>query len=247
MPSKRIRSNAPSVGGGGGSVTVLDAFTDAFTLKIFFTETANATPTDADSYVINFNAGDDPNAGQSETVQLAFPAPDFADTSVVPTDADSFTMRVWLSASAGGTNPSNADGANNGTVATLQTAVAGAATISMTSTLGASLPTATVTSVVYRGWFKSVNTLVTSTGSLIMHSTTAAFADVTMFTNSGLSTTVDHLSGDFTFDLIAAGINTLAKLQSCQMIHRTTDAVAGVTPQVLTVDAGCLEVVGAFS
>ena len=56
----------------------------------------------------------------------------------------------------------------------------------------------------------------------------------------------EYLTGDFTYDLYAAGVNTLAKLQSCQMLHRVSDAVAGVTPHVLTVDAGAIDITGAF-
>ena len=79
-----------------------------------------------------------------------------------------------------------------------------------------------------------------------MHSTTGAFADLTMFSNAALSTTVDHSTGDFTYDLIAAGVNTLAKLQSCQLLTSTADAAAGVTPAVLTFDAAEIELTGTF-
>lgn len=220
--------------------------TDTYVINLL-QDDPNAIPTDVDSYVINLTQ-DETNDAQSETVELAFPSPDFGDSSDVPTDVNVITMRVWLSGSSGtgSTNPANANSSNDAAVATLTTVVLGTNPITLTSALGANVPNVNVTSAVYRGWFKSVNVVVTSSGVLKMHSTTAAFADITMFTNAALATTVDHLSGDFTFDLVAAGVDTLAKIQSCQMLHIVSDAVAGVTPHILTVDSGCIEVVGAF-
>lgn len=244
MPSKRVRSSSLIVTG-GGSTTSVDPFTDAFSLKINLTED-NAAPSDAAAFAIALLQTDS-NADLTETVTLAFPAPDFADTNLTPSELNSFTLRIWLSSSSGATNPGNADGQNNGTVATLQTAVAGASTIQMQSNLGVNVPSGVIiTSASYRSWFKSVNTLITSTGRIDMTSTGGLFANIALFNNSALNATVDHLSGDFTFDLVAAGVNTLAKLQSCHISHQVNDAVAGVTPHVLTVDAGCIEIAGAF-
>jgi hypothetical protein len=231
----------------GSSSSGPAGFSDTFNIGIKLND-SNVVPSDSGTFTINL-AQSDTNSTQSETVKLEFPAPDFGDTSTAPTESRNFKVIVWMSASSGTgtTNPTNADGSNNGTIATLQTAALGTNPITLTSSLGSNVPTVLVTAILYRGWFKSVNTLVTSTGTLIMHSTTAAFSDIVMFTNSGLGATVDHLTGTFTFDLFAAGVNTLAKLQSCQMLHRVTDAVAGVTPHVLTVDAGSVEVTGAFT
>lgn len=302
-PSDYLWSDAPAgtttvvVGPGPGG----EGFTDAFALRISFTETANVEPTDAvslgitvpdtndvqsdtvslgisvddttavptdalttlaitiaddtgiaaqsdvDTYAIAFNAGNDSNADLSETVALSFPAPDFADTSTAPTEANSFTLRCWLSGSvqtAGTvTNPTNADGANNATVASMTTAALGTNPV-MTSNCGSGLPTATVSAAIYRGWWNAAITLATSHCIIVAHSSSAAFSDVTMI---DVTASVNHLTGDFTFDLIGAGINTLAKLQSLQVIHKSTDAVAGVTPATFTVDAGCIELTGAFT
>lgn len=240
----KIIGGGSSGGGGGGP-----AFTDTFSLGIKFADT-NASPTDTGAFALSA-AYADTNAAQSDTAQLKFPAPDFADTSVAPTDANSVTMRVWLSATTmnstnGVTSPANADGANNGAVATYTSAAAGDANPRTTSTLGGNVPSVTVTSVSLRGWFKSVNTLATSTTKLVLHSSSALFADQIIFSNTTLNSTVDHLSGDFTYDLIANGINTLAKIQSVQLLASTQDAAAGVTPAVLTLDAATLEIVGAF-
>jgi hypothetical protein len=231
---------------GGGGTSGPAGFSDSFSLQINASD-ISSVPTDDSTFVINLSLSDDV-AEQSETVTLAFPSPDFADTSDLPTDGNVFTVRVWLASSSGTgtTNPTNADGMNDAAVATLQTVALGTNPITLTSTIGANVPAVTVTAVTYRGWFKSVNTLATSTGTLIMHSTTGLFTDITMFTNSATNTTINHLGGTFSFDLFAAGVNTLAKLQSCQMLHRVSDTVAGISPHVLTVDAGAIDITGAF-
>ncbi|MFV8336425.1 hypothetical protein ACNQF7_10120 [Flavobacterium sp. RSP29] len=218
----------------------LAGFTDSFSLKIKATDSI-ATPTDSFSMSLKLTQSDT-NAGQTETASLKFPQPDFADTSGTPTESSSFKIRVWLSSSSGATNPTNADGSNNGTVASISTAPAGAATVTLTSVLGVNIPTLIITSAIYRSWFKSVNTLVSGNGNITIRSTNALFSDIIIFTNSGLNTTVDKLDGSFTYDLILNGINTLEKLKSIQILHKTTDAAAGVTPHVLTVDAGCIEI-----
>lgn len=247
MPSKKIRSSFPSVtGGGGGPNTTILGFTDSFFLNIVAEDTVPAQTDDATFQLAFLQA--DTIAAQTEAVTLNISGPGFSDTNAGQTDAVSFVVRVWLSASAGTgvTNPSNANLENDGTNAVVQTALANPATETMTSSLGVNVPSGSITSAVYRGWFRSVNNLVTSRGSVIAHSSTALFTDITMFNNIALTTTIDHLDGSFNYDLFAAGVNTTAKLQSLEIYHQTQDAAAGVTPHVLTVDAGCLDVVGAF-
>ncbi len=252
MTRRRIRSSPKIeltttviVGGGGG-----DAFSDFMALSIIAPE-ANAVPTDSALFALAA-AYSDNNDVQSESVLLGISGTGINDSNAVPTDTNSFTARVWLSATTmnstnGVTNPANANGQNDGTVATYQSAALGDTNPRTTSTLGANVPAFTVTSAIIRVWFRSANTLVTSSGSLIVHSITALFADIIMFTNNGLNSTIDHLGGTFTFDLVANGINTLAEIQSIQFIAGTADAVAGVTPHVLTLDAACVEIVGAFT
>jgi len=218
---------------------------DTYQLALALAED-NATQADVDTYILNL-LQTDVNADHAETVGLTFPAGSFPESSAAPTEASSFTMRVWLSASAGSgvTNPANADGQNNATNAVISTAALGASTETLTSSLGANVPGGvSVASAIYRGWFALTVTLPTSTGRIVARSTSALFADVTMFTATA---STSHVNGTFTFDLIAAGIDTLAKLQSLQILHSTTDAVAGVTPAVLNVDAGCVELAAAFS
>lgn len=243
------------VRGGGGGGAVSPAFTETINLNIKAAD-SSATPTDAAGFALAL-AQAEASAAPTEAVKLGISGTGVNDSNAAPTETKTFTMRIWLSGSATApdlgasdpvTNPANADGANNGTVATLQTAVAGNGNCALGSALGVNIPAGvSVASAVYRGWFKSVNTLITSSGNLYLHSLTGLFADRTFFTNAGLNTTVDHLSGDFTYDLIANGINTLAKLKDIRMLHYTRDTVSGVTPHVLTVDAGCIELAGAFT
>ncbi len=240
-------TSPPSVTGGGGTVT-LDAYTDAFSLTITTTD-SNAAPTDDATFALAL-ALTDTNDAQTETVSLGITG--FADSNDVPTDSNTFTMRVWLSGSTGTsgnvTNPANANGQNDGAIGVCKTVVAGATTARITSNLGGNIPAGvTLSSVIYRGWFSSVNSLTTSGGQLIFHSPSALFSDLIIFTNQALNTTIDHLAGTFTYDVLAGGINTLAKLQDIQMWHNAFDLAAGVSPTVLNVDAGCLEIAGAFS
>lgn len=165
------------------------------------------------------------------------------DNNAALSDVRTSLARFWLSGSAGAnvTNPANANGSNNGTVSSQQTVALGATTTTMTSDCGSNIPAATAfATAVYRGWYNLTLGLAGSY-AIKVHSSSALFVDITMVTGA----TVNHLSGDFTFDLVAAGVDTLAKLRSAQILHITTDAVAGVNPTILTVDAGAIELTGA--
>lgn len=242
---ERARSRTSgAVGGTGGTVIITpgDAFTESIGLTIQTTD-ANAAPTDNPTFQLNV-ATSDSNAEPTEAVGLTIGGQ--ADTNATPTDARSALIRVWLSASAGAgvTNPANADGQNDAVNATVSTAVAGSTTETMTSALGSNVPSGiTFSSANYRGWVRFQTTLITSTARLIARSTSALFSDITMFTQSTLNGDTNFLDGSFTFDLVAAGVNTLAKLQSLQIVHETVDAAAGVTPAIVTVDAGAVDIV----
>jgi hypothetical protein len=201
-----------------------------------------ALPTDAASYAFGFSATD-ANTAPTETAALNLKG--YGDTNAAPTDTKSSVAQFFLSASAGTshvTSPANANGKNDGTSSTQQTAAAGATTETLTSSCGVGIGAGTTfTTAVYRGWFVATVPVPTSSVKIVLHSTTAAFADVTALTTTA---TLNSATGTFTFDLVAAGINTLAKLQSVQVLHSTTDAAAGVSPAVLTVDAGCVELAG---
>lgn len=236
-------------GAGGGSGDGPD-LSDDFSIQLK-ADDFNTAPTDADTYQIALEQSDT-NAGHTEAVSLTFPSGNFGSTNAAPTEGSSFTVRVWLASNAAvdgaPANVANADGQNDGAVCTLETNVAGSNEESINSDIGAVVPGGlTISSVTYRGWFTSENTLVTSKGEIWAESDTAAFSDILVFRNQDLNTTFDHSSGDFTFDLYAAGVDTSAKLSSLQIRHYVNDAVAGVTPHTMTVDAGAVDVAGAFS
>jgi hypothetical protein len=222
-------------------ISGVGGFSDFFSIAID-AQDYNATPTDNYSIAGDYRL-DDINAGQTETVSIKIPQPAFSDSIETQTESTSFKFRVWLSGSTGGTTPANADGSNNGTVATLRTAVAGPSTITLTSQLGINVPNLTITSAIYRGWFKSVNILTTSFGRIFLVSDGALFANKIMINNSTVNTTIDSLDGSFTYDLIANGIDTIEKIQSISLRHNTSDVAAGLSPHVMTVDAGCIELI----
>lgn len=248
MPAKHIRSYTPASGGGGQPPEVIEAFVDNFALTFSFTD-SNTAPTDDATLQLNASYAES-NAGQGESVTLKLPSPpDFVDDNAAPTDGNLVTMQVWLanSAGAGVTNPANADGENDGSFANISTAALGSNTETLTSDAGSQTPSGLVLSeVIYRGWFNANTPAGTSTAEIVATSVGGLFSDIVMYSLSGLGASIDSNDGHITFDLTGAGIDTEAKLQSLQVLHRTTDLVAGVTPAVMNVDAGALEIVGAF-
>lgn len=241
MTRKRIQTKTPNVQGGGEVTPGTSGIVEDFSLKIIAPDT-NVAPSDDGTFQITILQADT-NATPDEGVSLSFPDPDFPDTNVAPSDARTALLRVWLanSAGAGVTNPTNANGVNDGARAAIATAVAGSTTETLTSDIGVSIGAGlTFSSAIYRGWFNCTRPLPTSTVVIIAHSTSALFSDITLFSGTG---TENHDSGDFTVDLVALGIDTLAKLQSLQILHRTTDAAAGVSPATINVDAGAVDIV----
>lgn len=226
---------------GGGT-----AFTDTFSLE-FNLEDSATSATEAASFEVAL-ATEDNALAATETVTLGISGAGNNDSANAATESQIVSLKVWLSDSSGTgvSNPNNANSEPNGAVATLQTVAAGTNPIIMTSVLGANVPSFTVTAALYRGWFRSANILSSSSTTIVLESITAEFSDITMFSNTGIGTTIDYLDGSFTFDLTAAGVNTLAKLQSCRVIHRTQDAASGITPASLTVDASAIEITGGF-
>lgn len=191
-----------------------------------------------------FYLQEDLNTTQIEAVNLSFPSGVYGDNTTTPTDNRTFKMSVWLSESSGPgvTNPANANSEANGVSAVVATAPAGSTNEQLTSNLGSNIGQVNFTSAVYRGWFRLQTTLSTSTASVIARSSNGSFADIVMRSESSLNGDSNFLNGSFTFNLFAAGINTLTKIQSLQIYHRTVDAVAGVNQATTTVDAGALEI-----
>lgn len=208
---------------------------DSFGLGFKLAESVGV-PTDSVAYAASLTQAET-NAAPSDTVQTGLT---YAETANAPTDARTSTGNFWLSGSAGAgvTNPGNADGANDAANASVKTALAGAETVTLTSAVGVGVPAATpVTAATYRGWFNAPTSAV-STVKVTLRSTTAAFADVVMLDVT--FALVAHADGSFVFDIFAAGVNTLAKIQSCQVLHSVTDSVPGGGTTLL-VNAGRIE------
>ena len=184
-------------------------------------------------------------SAQTETVKADIQG--LGDSNTAPAEAQSFLVKFWLNDSAGTgvSTPTNANGTNDGANAVVSTAPAGATTETLTSDVGDSIPAGTsFTAAVYRGYFRLRTTFATSTAEVVLTSNGALFTDKVMATLAAVNGDTNHLTGTFTYDLIANGVDTLAKLQSCRVLHRTTDAAAGVSPAIVDVDAGTIEMTG---
>jgi hypothetical protein len=225
-----------------GAGTGTGGFDDNFSINIKVDE-GNETLIEDVNYAIALEQNDT-NQGQIEALELKFPAGVYSENSVVPTDEKGFLIKVWLSGSTGTrvTNPTNANGENNAGFAVVSTAPGDSTPNELLqSNLGSNLGNYSFSSAIYRGFFKAETPIQTGLARVTAISSTGAFSNIILFNLSSIGGSTDFLSGSFTFDLFAAGINTIAKLQSLTIQHRTTDAIAGVTPAILTVDAGCLE------
>lgn len=227
---------------GGGSV--VPCIEDAFSLQIVAGET-NGPLTDDATFGIDM-LQNETNAEPTEEALLTFPSGGFDEQNAEPSEARSVLLRVWLSnttGSSGVANPSNANGPNDGLIATCQTQVGGSNPEVLTSDCGVNVPAGvTFTGLLYRGWFRARIVIGTSLIRLIARSNAALFADITMYSINTPGADDNHLTGNFTFDLFAAGVNTLAKLQSLTIRQESQDAVNGVTPATLDVDAGAADI-----
>lgn len=225
-------------GGGGAAPAGPSGLTDAFSLGIKVAE-SNANPTDAASYVLGLALADT-SAAPSDLLQIGFTLP---DSIAAPTDAYSSVGILWGTGSAGAgvTTPANADGPNNATTAVVSTAVAGATTETLTSNCGNGAQAGTVyTSIKFKGWYRLNTVLVTSEAKVVIHSSTAAFTDIIIESIAAVNTINDHLTIPFISPELIGTIDTLAKLQTAQIVYSTTDVAAGVSPAIVTVDAGSL-------
>jgi hypothetical protein len=210
---------------------------DGYGIRLLIRDT-HVAPTDRANYAGTLTLSD---TSATPTDALTINIGKILDLANPPTDTRTSTGYFWLSGTTGSanntTNPANANSTPDGAVATAKTAALGAAVAALTSAVGINIPTNTpVNSAIYRGWF-SYTTTAASTSRTILRSTSALFADIVM----QVSTTAFNFSdGSFTFNIFAAGVNTLAKLRSCQVIHQVTDTIAGAGG-TLSVDAGRIE------
>ena len=215
---------------------------DLFTSLSIEISDSNSEPSDAATFVLTFFRT---NGNVAPTDALSsLRVNGLGDTTSVPTDGKSANGYFWLSGTTGTsgntTTPGNADGANDSVLASAKTVALGATTARLTSNVGSNIPNGTsFSAAIYRGWFNFLAG-ATSTKSLTFHSSTGLFSDVVAISQT---TALDSSTGTYTFDLVAAGINTLAKLQSLQVYHTVVDAVAGTGVRI-DVDAGRVELTG---
>lgn len=235
LPAASVIGRYCPAAGGGCPAPI----SDTFRIGVIGSDTS-AAPTDAARSAIAAR-GSESNTAPTDTAKAGISGP--SDTNAAPSDGKSATVALWLAAgteTSNVTNPNNANGQNDGSSSSQETVALGAVTSSMTK---AGAMNTAFTSALFRGWFVATITLATSNITIKAHSTTGAYADITMLS---VNATTNHSGGTFTFDLFAAGLNTTAKLNSTQIQFTTTDAAAGATPAVLTVDAGRIELGGVF-
>lgn len=217
--------------------------TDAFSIGVKAAE-SNVAVADAGVFALTFIQADS-NATPTDPTTLRIGT--YADTTGTPTDAHSSVASLWGTGSAGAgvATPANADGVNNATTAVVSTAPAGSATETLTSNCGNAAAAGTFyASIVFKGWYKLNTVLSTSTAKVVIHSSTAAFTDIVIESIAAVNTTNDHLTTPFTSPELIGTIDTLAKLQTAQIVYSTTDAIAGTSPAIVTVDAGSLQLSG---
>ncbi len=218
------------------------SLSDSFPALTIRSSESSLSPTDTLTHFLNL-ALSDSNLSPTDLLKIAFT---FPDTNSSLSDTRTSLAKVWASGSAGTgvATPSNADGPNNSTNAVVSTAVASPATETMTSSCGSVISAGlTFSTVTFRGWYRLQTTLSSSTAVIIVRSSSALFTDITIETLSAINGDTNRLTTPFSVDL-SATINTLAKLQSAQFISQTTDAAAGVSPAITTVDALSLELTG---
>lgn len=189
---------------------------------------------------------DETNPIPTETSELTNVNDEF---NPIPTEVRTSTLNVWLSGctqtSANGTvAPANADGSNDGVFATVKTVALGATTATITSAAMGStkLPTGTpFTAAIARPYFRVTSPTIGSTWA-INATWTGGSATIDSIPQEDAQNTVrDHSTGNYTFDLFASGMNTVAKAQSLVITMTTTDSASGVGVK-LEVDAISIEI-----
>lgn len=202
-----------------------------------------STVIDSDSYVIS-TTYDDTSTSPSDGVSLGLNP---AETNSALTDSRSSIMRVWLAGATGNNagvqNPANANGQPDDLFAQLQTQTLGATSTQLSSSpVGTKVPNDTViTDAICRPYFKHINGGTLGSTYNITATWTGGSANMFNNTSPGIGTSAGMAwPGTLTFNLFAAGCNTLAKIQSLVFTANTVDPIAG-TGNNLGIDAIALE------
>jgi hypothetical protein len=231
-------------------------FTDAFTLKIGVAD-STASPTDAATFAIAL-AQADSNAGQSETVKLAFPAPDFTDANLTPTEARQLALRCWATgcttnetATGNNVNPAAANGQNDGVFAQCHT---GSGTPPSTvnpntvTTGSMNVPGGlTIISAQLRMYFKTGAIAAAVADNLnITASSTGGYLNV-VWQGPALATLLypgeDYSVSGLTVNLTGL---TLTQLQNMQLKASYTAGILALPQTTIQIDAWAVEIVASI-
>jgi hypothetical protein len=175
-------------------------------------------------------------AAQTETAQIGFPAPDFADSSPAPTEASTCDVTSWgtstTTAGTAPTNAANATGINNGTLATCK--AAGVPTV-VASTLNV---------VIARGGVPTGGTKTV----YAWYSTNAGVADtftLTYTATGGTPATITLPAGNFLTTPFSQAITEIGGAND-PVFTFTHTAVTAATGGSISVDAVAIKTAGAF-
>lgn len=238
MPGRNTRYT-----GGSGGKEGAAGFTDAFSINVKATDTV-ASPTDSWS-ASGTLAEADTVAAPSDALAITFPASDFQDTNQVPTDSRSAVIRCWSVTSVDNdkslTTPTNANGPPDSKFAEVKTGKEALDTtnpVVLTSSKFV-IPEGTYSSKVLRVWFDIPVGGISGEDKVLLRYNVGG-GPVTFFTRVG-TTSYEHNSGDFTFDVSTLTVAELKKLE----LLASYEAKIVLTPEtVIKLDAWCVELTG---
>ena len=232
--------NQSGGGSGGGSDSLLIKDT-GFNFTIGATET-KAALSHAESFNINLTQAET-NAALTEANKLTISG--FSDTNAALTETKNTFLRAWAASSTDNdssrTTPTNADGQNNGTTATIKTNLqVGDLTnpVILTSTFSGIPTTGTFSSKTIRVFY-SIPTR-TLTADTLTFKYNVGSGDVTFFTHSGTAL-VNNLTSGQTFDVSSL---TLTQLQSIQLKATYLASVVAVPETQINLDSWAIELQG---
>lgn len=229
--------------GGAGGIEGLLIKESGFKINIGLPE-SSAALSHSELYNINI-AQPENNAALQEAVILRFTGAQFNEVNASLTETRNSFLRAWASTSidndSSRTTPTNANGQNNATTATIRTSlVLGDLTnpVILTSTMSGIPTTGTFTSKTIRVFY-SIPARISTSDTLTFKYNVGA-GDVTFFTHSG-TTAVNNLTSGQTFDI--SGL-TLTQLQTIQL-KATYQASIVATPETqINLDSWNIELQG---
>lgn len=227
------------VSGGGGNIPPGAAVTtDAVTLAARMSlADSNALPADAQAYALHATYAQT-NVLPAEAMNTAFAGPGLAESNPAPANAVSGTVFTYAGSQTnvgnGTTNPANVTGQNDGANCSVTTVSLGATTCSVTPKIArASVPN-TGTYTLF-AWYKTTAGLAGAPGLTLTYTDTG-----------GNPVNITLTQGDFSVNPFTAAITSLHATNDITVLFQVTDAVAGVSPGLILVDAVAIQTAGAF-